>query len=458
MNILLVLLFSTITLAQEKFISCIDIVKHKRCDNESWKANACHLCQSKCRFKKTNYCKKPEIEYVPGCDDYSDSCPSKKNYCFHIRTFQALLEDCPKTCGYCIKTKEEYDSSYMDDDVTIDEKKANSNKRKPFKYYVNNETINDIVKVTIEDIERYTCIKFSKQNKEITHGSGLIFNGKTGIMEYTDIKKKPIEFKITDDCGNQNSCYRRQIFHLLCFENFHKIRSKKSNNNNMKNLSKRSSEKYDFGSILFTKCDLGIEDPLDKYYKNMCGLKNKYSFNDFKLLNSLYCQNECSNDCLPCQNDGYQDPNSCDSCICPFGYKGRYCEDIYESDDECPKYNPLATKKRQTISVCGKHNCNFLLQAPKGYKIVTEIKYSASKYINPCYGSNGINFKYQDDKGKSGLNLCGFYENVTIPGYSNEVLVSYFGKKNAIALSFSYYVIFDKNECYTSFCSISIIG
>ncbi|CEF69930.1 ShKT domain-containing protein [Strongyloides ratti] len=103
MKILLLLLFSTLGLAQQNFISCIDIKKYKRCEKEEWKQNVCHLCQSKCKFKDPYYCKKPEIEYESGCKDYYDTCPSKKEYCFNIRLFQELLEDCPKTCGYCTK-------------------------------------------------------------------------------------------------------------------------------------------------------------------------------------------------------------------------------------------------------------------------------------------------------------------------------------------------------------------
>ena len=35
----------------------------------------------------------------------------------------------------------------------------------------------------------------------------------------------------------------------------------------------------------------------------------------------------CSSQVL-CQNDGYQDPNTCDTCICPEGFTGQFCDQV----------------------------------------------------------------------------------------------------------------------------------
>ncbi|CEF69931.1 Metallopeptidase, catalytic domain-containing protein [Strongyloides ratti] len=333
----------------------------------------------------------------------------------------------------------------LEDNTYVEKRSTNFNYENQFKYYINNETVSKFVQDTFNDLETYTCIKFKKENTIFSKNGGFIFNGKTGDMEDTNIKNNPIDFKVPYNCMNHEGCYRRQIFHFLSSRYSRKI----SNYSSLKEKHQLKSinSRFDFGSILFIKCDLQINDPLEQYYHKMCGFKNEFSFNDYKLLNSLYCQNECTYTCIPCQNGGYQNPKFCDSCICPPGYKGKYCEDINVSDTGCPKYNPLATKKKQTISVCGKQDCIFLLQAPRGYKIITEIEYTTSKYVIPCRIGDNINFKYHDDKGKSGISFCGFYENITLPGYSNELLVSYKGTKNAIALSFSYYTVFDDTEC-----------
>uniref|UniRef100_A0A0N5C504 EGF-like domain-containing protein n=1 Tax=Strongyloides papillosus TaxID=174720 RepID=A0A0N5C504_STREA len=183
------------------------------------------------------------------------------------------------------------------------------------------------------------------------------------------------------------------------------------------------------------------------YYGNMFGYKDTYSFNDLKILNARYCQSTCSFNCLSCLNDGYQSPIDCGVCTCPPGYNGRLCENVDESDASCPRYSYLAERKKKTITICGGRDCLFLLEAPRGYKIVIEIDYALSRREFPCYRSDGIEIKYNKDKGKGGLCLCGYYENITLPARSNQVLVSFKGKKNAIAMSFSYYTIFDEKHC-----------
>lgn len=57
-------------------------------------------------------------------------------------------------------------------------------------------------------------------------------------------------------------------------------------------------------------------------YQRTIGQRDQLSFNDIRLMNSIYCQNTCSIK-LPCERGGYTDPRHCNRCRCPDGFTGK---------------------------------------------------------------------------------------------------------------------------------------
>ncbi|GMR40444.1 hypothetical protein PMAYCL1PPCAC_10640, partial [Pristionchus mayeri] len=89
---------------------------------------------------------------------------------------------------------------------------------------------------------------------------------------------------------------------------------------------------YDYGSDLhYGAYDFSINGQAvlvanDPDYINTMGQRKTLTFNDYKMVNTLY---ECSDKCpkqLPCQNGGYTSPKNCNVCVCNDFYSGTYCE------------------------------------------------------------------------------------------------------------------------------------
>ena len=86
--------------------------------------------------------------------------------------------------------------------------------------------------------------------------------------------------------------------------------------------------------------------PRQSNHVKLMGSMRIFSFDDFKRLNVAYncsglrcSQNELK---IECKNGGYQDPNNCQSCKCPFGLGG----------DDCSS-PALAKSSRPEMADCG---------------------------------------------------------------------------------------------------------
>jgi astacin len=58
------------------------------------------------------------------------------------------------------------------------------------------------------------------------------------------------------------------------------------------------------------------------------GQRTGLSFLDAKHLNLAYCASNCAISSTSCQNGGYPNPNNCETCLCPEGFAGDFCEGL----------------------------------------------------------------------------------------------------------------------------------
>uniref|UniRef100_A0A915IFI4 Metalloendopeptidase n=1 Tax=Romanomermis culicivorax TaxID=13658 RepID=A0A915IFI4_ROMCU len=132
-------------------------------------------------------------------------------------------------------------------------------------------------------------------------------------------------------------------------------------------------------------------------YQLTIGMKYDISFYDLKALHTLYCADRCSNSELTCERGGFLDTRTCEKCICPSGFTGKFCTDIEPyHGKQCGGVINLSEGRTYDIqtpkwrgSILPRHlpkgqTCTWLLKAPIG-KIV-ELRIRGSSKFGRFFG------------------------------------------------------------------------
>uniref|UniRef100_A0A914PL38 CUB domain-containing protein n=1 Tax=Panagrolaimus davidi TaxID=227884 RepID=A0A914PL38_9BILA len=128
---------------------------------------------------------------------------------------------------------------------------------------------------------------------------------------------------------------------------------------------------------------------------------------------------------LPCQNGGYTDPKTCNTCRCPSGLTGTFCDTpIQYQNSNCGTLNLNATGTRATLSQSGFGYCNFIIQAPVGQQIAISVDSIRFNGFTPCE-SNYVEIKYGWDIGNTGARFCSSVRTRQFVSATNTVLVLY---------------------------------
>uniref|UniRef100_A0A0N5C6X7 EGF-like domain-containing protein n=1 Tax=Strongyloides papillosus TaxID=174720 RepID=A0A0N5C6X7_STREA len=189
---------------------------------------------------------------------------------------------------------------------------------------------------------------------------------------------------------------------------------------------------FDYGSIMhYGSYSYSINNrktfiTTDPNYDRTIGQSEKLSFIDIKTLNYHYCSDVCQNS-IECSNQGYQNPQACEQCICPEGFAGSFCQEIAKQRRGCRK--PLITVANKTtrINFKGKKKCFIHLKTVPGRQIVIKL---ASINMFPhggtkCFFKDSLEINYQVDKSVTGALFCGNDGSKLIISFDEYVIIYY---------------------------------
>uniref|UniRef100_A0A0N5A6P3 Metalloendopeptidase n=1 Tax=Parastrongyloides trichosuri TaxID=131310 RepID=A0A0N5A6P3_PARTI len=307
----------------------------------------------------------------------------------------------------------------------------------PINYYVNftNATVENNLKKAIDLIQNNTCITFNKSEMALQEAQeGITFNlaiyPKTffGKNESKQLHVMNISIyhssvnSILQDLGFALGMtleiyrYDRDNYVTLVGENAsleYPAFSEDKYKDFLKNISYDIGSMYQFCSGLYSNGNVIEYIPKDSNYWDTFCLK-KFSFNDFKALNNLYCNVTCEKK-LTCRNSGYTNPKNCSECRCPPFYNGTTCEKLKNSNAKCTiprKVNVTDDEKFVRLEEDGNKTCYFSLRAPKGFKLEVFV---ASKFsgedvrpkLHHCNKKQSLEARYYKNKGATGALFCG---------------------------------------------------
>uniref|UniRef100_A0A0N4ZGT0 Metalloendopeptidase n=1 Tax=Parastrongyloides trichosuri TaxID=131310 RepID=A0A0N4ZGT0_PARTI len=200
---------------------------------------------------------------------------------------------------------------------------------------------------------------------------------------------------------------------------------------------------YDYGSILHgeknmysknNKDTIDARNNFSHLYQQMIGQRRIVGFNDFKLVNLHYCNYTCSLEMrnkIKCYRSGYQNPNRCYECICPFPYTGDFCESFHGNTGYyyCPDREVIALNHEKLLYFSRPYQCFTLIRAiNENDTIWVSVKVTWLSNRSPCSrGDNMFEVQYKKDHGVMGLCFCGAAPTTDIMSEGPNVMLIYYG-------------------------------
>uniref|UniRef100_A0AAF5D299 Metalloendopeptidase n=1 Tax=Strongyloides stercoralis TaxID=6248 RepID=A0AAF5D299_STRER len=320
-------------------------------------------------------------------------------------------------------------------------------------YYVDNLLKKERVEEALNLIQQKTCFKFKEYKVIVPGRKGLNFlkNFKCDYVSFERDFRKYYENNVylSPFCQDKIGAIQQMTMKVIGFYDIHN-RPDRDNYIDViySNIEKKylkyfdkiypfvplAETAFDFGSALHYNVDIYsnkykpiIVSKIDYYY-NMLGQQKELSFNDYKLINTYYCSDNCINETNFCLNSGYLNPHNCTQCICPPNFIGERCEEIEKSEDEeCGDIHLWADDVEKQLIILRDYICNYYIKSKPNTKIKIILEEIDTVEYKPCNSDVGFQIKYIKDKGSTGLCLCGKYNNITLISEDNTVFIQYVG-------------------------------
>uniref|UniRef100_A0A0N5BB48 Zinc metalloproteinase n=1 Tax=Strongyloides papillosus TaxID=174720 RepID=A0A0N5BB48_STREA len=265
----------------------------------------------------------------------------------------------------------------------------------PIPYYIDGQVQHAVVDNAIKGIEKETCIRFQKsQSFKGRHGL-RIFPGRGCFSNIGPISADNVQDVSIGQGCEWNGIVQHEVSHALgLFHeqsrpdrddyiniNLNNVAPNQRHNYDKTTLAESESFgiPYDYGSTMqYDKKSFSANGqltmiPKNPLYLNTIGQFDKLQFNDVKLLNTVYCQDKCKGG-IKCSNGGYEDPNRCGQCKCPFMLGGPTCSEVAKNPPNCGQGNSLeATPQEKTLDIKGGKRCVYEIKG-NGKKVQIRIE------------------------------------------------------------------------------------
>uniref|UniRef100_A0A0N4ZGS1 EGF-like domain-containing protein n=1 Tax=Parastrongyloides trichosuri TaxID=131310 RepID=A0A0N4ZGS1_PARTI len=315
-------------------------------------------------------------------------------------------------------------------------------------YNGDNTLSNDMLMEMINFFNLSNCIHFFNASKtQLFKGFNLINGSFNDII--IDKSKNITTIQLNETCSKDDVCIRYffglalgmipqvnredRDKYVYVVDNYTVPEKKQKYIKLNSSLFKDKAFEFDFGSFFNRNPYYGSEKHnkvyttiIDgkNYYDKMLGQRIEYSFADRRTLCNFYNIKTLPN--ATCQNGGFYNPNT-SSCICPDGYIGNNCSTLQRMPN-CGNQTFSAKKEVNYIFACGNKACYFEINPAKNKDIEIEILAVNTKNVTPCVPYNALEIRHREDKGATGLSLCGHYNTtISLTSVSKKVFIGYNG-------------------------------
>uniref|UniRef100_A0A0N4Z1H3 Zinc metalloproteinase n=1 Tax=Parastrongyloides trichosuri TaxID=131310 RepID=A0A0N4Z1H3_PARTI len=321
----------------------------------------------------------------------------------------------------------------------------------PIPYFVEPEVDQNKIDVALKDIENNTCVRFQKSDK-FQDKSGLRYYMGPGCFSFGGRVKddSPQDVSIGKECDrmgivghetmhalgffHEQSRYDRDQYLKIDFNNiepnmkfnFDVIGDDKSDTFG---VSFNYGSAMQYGRLTFSKGKGNTMIPKNELYLDSIGNSNRLQFLDYKQINIAYCKDKCKGE-VQCANGGYENPNQCGTCLCPYLLTGKTCTEYIKNPPACGDQNVIKLSGSPvTVKPKGAIECVYAVSSEGKVKVSIDNAKLYSKFVY-CSTSEGLEVQYLNDKTLTGPAFCGNAKGKTVTSEGNLMLVKYSGLSN----------------------------
>uniref|UniRef100_A0A0N4Z1H2 Zinc metalloproteinase n=1 Tax=Parastrongyloides trichosuri TaxID=131310 RepID=A0A0N4Z1H2_PARTI len=322
----------------------------------------------------------------------------------------------------------------------------------PIPYYVEPGVDASIIDAGLKDIEKNSCVRFQKSGRFQGRSGLRFFRGGGCYSAVGRVKPNQVQdVSIGNGCG-YIGVVGHETFHALGFQHeqsrpdrdqyiqvvFNNIIPNLRFNFDIYGADKTDTMgvPYNYGSAMqygrtaFSPTGADTMIAKNKLYVNTIGNSEKMQFLDFKALNLAYCKNKC-NGGVQCENGGYENPNQCGTCLCPFLLTGTTCNEYIKNPPACGNQNVIKLSGSPvSIRARGPYKCVYAVSAPGRVRLTFGYTNMLIRSDKSCHSGDGVEAQYLNDKTFTGVTFCGNSRGRSIVSEGPLMLVKFTGHSN----------------------------